>query len=298
MLKIRVISLAVALCLVGCLAAASRAEDISSILTGKVVPTVTRPVPMPFNAIVEDVLVKPGDAVDADSPLLKFRLQDEAERQIQREVNSGAGSEDLKAQILSLQSQLATVNAEKNKTRQLVASGLGSRQALNRLEETTRSLNNRIELARTTIAKNENNFKARLRELEDYFGSPLKEGEKIPQILTLTSPIKGYVLSLAPALNPGQLVSAGSSPVQVGQLNPVLVQIPVYEAEVNNIQVGDSVTVRVPALKDRKFKGIVSEISWIANDLNVANPSYYTVEVTVPNPDLALKPGFKAIISF
>ena len=84
----------------------------------------------------------------------------------------------------------------------------------------------------------------------------------------------------------------------MGQLNPALVQIPVYEAEINNIEVGDPVTVEIPALKNRKFKGIVSEISWISNDLDVANPSYYTVEVTVPNPDLALKPGFKAVVSF
>ncbi|MBD5608513.1 MAG: efflux RND transporter periplasmic adaptor subunit [Desulfovibrio sp.] len=276
----------------------SAAEDISSILTGKVIPTVTRPVPMPFNAIVEEVLVKPGTAVDVDSPLLRFRLQEEAERQIQREINTGAGSEDLKAQILSIQSQLSTTNAERNKTRQLVASGLGSRQALNRIDETAKSLNHRIELLRSTLTRNENNFKARLRELEEYFGVPLKEGETLPKILTLVSPIKGYVLSLAPALNPGQLIGAGTAPVQVGQLNPVLIQIPVYEAEINNIEVGDPVTVEAPALKNRKFKGIVSEISWISNDLNVANPSYYTVEVTVPNPDLALKPGFKAVVSF
>ena len=32
--------------------------------------------------------------------------------------------------------------------------------------------------------------------------------------------------------------------------------------------------------------------------MNVANPSYYTVELTVPNPDLELKPGFKAIVRF
>ncbi|MDE5832575.1 MAG: efflux RND transporter periplasmic adaptor subunit [Desulfovibrio sp.] len=292
------LSLAVGLLLFLYSGSLARADDISSILTGKVIPTVTRPVPMPFNAIVEEVLVKPGTPVDVNSPLIRFRLQEEAMRQIQREVNTGAASEELKAQILSLQSQLATTNAERNKTRQLVATGLGSRQALNRLDETVKSMNNRIDLMRTTLKKNENNFQARLRELEEYFGSPIKEGETLPQILTLSSPIKGYVLSLAPALNPGQLIGAGTSPVQVGQLNPALVQIPVYEAEINNIEVGDPVTVEIPALKNRKFKGIVSEISWISNDLDVANPSYYTVEVTVPNPDLALKPGFKAVVSF
>ena len=32
--------------------------------------------------------------------------------------------------------------------------------------------------------------------------------------------------------------------------------------------------------------------------MNVGNPSYYTVELTVPKPDLELKPGFKAVVRF
>lgn len=279
-------------------AARANADDVSTILTGKVVPTVIRSVSMPFNAIVEKTLVKPGDPVEDGTPLLLFRLQDEAERMLQREVTIGAGTEELNGQILDLQRQLAAVSAERNKTRQLVSSGLGSRQALKRLEETVSSLQSKISLLRSTIGKNEKNFKARLKELEEYFGAPVKEGEALPSELALTSPIKGYVLSLAPALNPGQLISAGSSPVQVGQLNPVLIQVPVYEAEINYIKVGDAANVEIPSLNNRVFKGTVSEISWISTDMSVANPSYYTVELTVANPDLLLKPGFKAIVRF
>mgnify|MGYP000272949333 CR=1 FL=1 len=36
----------------------------ATILTGKVVTTVTRAIPVPFNAVVDDVLVKPGQAVE------------------------------------------------------------------------------------------------------------------------------------------------------------------------------------------------------------------------------------------
>ena len=47
---------------------ASAAENGSigagaTILTGKVVTTVTRAVPVPFNAVVDEVLVKPGEAI-------------------------------------------------------------------------------------------------------------------------------------------------------------------------------------------------------------------------------------------
>lgn len=278
--------------------AAALAQDVSTILTGKVVPTVSRAIQMPFNSVVNEVLVQPGDAVEQGSPLLRFHLQDEAERILQNEITNGAGTEQLKGQILDMEGQLANLSAERNKTRQLVSSGLGSRQALGRLEDSVSGIKNRIELLKTTIRKNENNFKSRLKELEAYFGQPIREGEPLPEVLVLTSPIRGYVLYVAPALNPGQLVAAGTSPIQVGQLNPVLVQVPVYEAEINNIRVGDTANVEIPSLANRQFKGTVSEISWISTDMNVANPSYYTVELTVPNPELVLKPGFKAVVRF
>lgn len=269
-----------------------------TILTGKVIPTVTRAAPLPFNAVVEEVLVRPGDAINAGAPLMRYRLQDEAERLLQREVTMGAGTEQLKGQILDMQRELGTITADRNKTRQLVSTGLGSRQALERLQDNVDALKNRIELTREIIRKNESNFKARLAELSGYYGQPIKEGARLPELLVLTSPISGFVLSIAPGLYPGQLLMAGATPIQVGQLDPVLVQVPVYEAEINSIHVGDSAEVEIPSLDNRKFKGLVSEISWISSDMNVANPSYYNVELTVPNPELILKPGFKAIVRF
>lgn len=289
-------ALLLAACL--CRGEAACAAEAVTILTGKVVTTVSRAVPMPFNAVVEAVLVKPGDAVEAGSQLLRYSLQEEAERILQREVTAGAGTEQLKSQVLDMRRQLSTMEADRNKTRHLVSSGLGSRQALARLEENVSSLNERIKLTQDIIRKTESNFKIRLQELSGYFGQPIREGAALPQALILTSPIKGFVLSVAPALNPGQLLPAGSAPIQVGQLNPVLIQVPVYEAEINSIAVGDSADVEIPSLNNRCFKGIVNEISWISTDMNVANPSYYTVELTVPNPDLVLKPGFKAIVRF
>lgn len=274
------------------------AQEATTILTGKVVATVSRATPVPFNAIVEEVLVKPGDPVHDGSELMRYKLQEEAARLLQREVTMGAGTEQLRSQALDMQRQLAAITADRNKTRQLVSSGLGSRQALSRVEDSVQSLNSSIALTREMIRKNESNFKLRLEELSGYYGEEIHEGGKLPPLLVLRSPISGYVLSVAPALNPGQLLGAGSAPIQVGQLNPVLIQVPVYEAEINSIHVGDSASVEIPSLNNRKFVGIVSEISWISTDMNVSSPSYYTVELTVPNPDLILKPGFKAIVRF
>lgn len=289
---------ALAILLFGCALCPVFAADAETILTGKVVTTVTRPVTVPFNGIVEQVLVKPGTAVEEGTPLLRYKLQNEAEHQLQTELTIGAGTEELRGQVLDLDREILNLTAERNKTRQLVSSGLGSRQALTRQEEYLASVRNSIDLLRSTISKKEANFQSRLKELSGYFGQTIKAGDSLPENLVLISPIKGYVLSVAAATNPGQLIEAGSAPIVVGQLNPVLIQIPVYEAEINNIKVGDTAEVEIPSLNNRSFKGVVNEISWISTDMNVVNPSYYTVEVTVPNPDLVLKPGFKAVVRF
>ena len=104
----------------------------ATILTGKVVTTVTRAIPVPFNAVVDDVLVKPGQAVEKGAPLMRYHLQEEAERVLQREVTTGAATEDLKGQVLDLERRLAETAAQRNKARQLAASGLGSAQASSR----------------------------------------------------------------------------------------------------------------------------------------------------------------------
>ena len=270
----------------------------ATILTGKVVTTVTRGVPVPFHAVVDEVLVKPGQAVDKGAPLMRYHMQEEAERVLQREVTTGAGTEDLKGQVLDLERRLAETAAQRNKARQLAASGLGSAQASSRLEDDVHSLQRRIDLLRVTIQKTEKNFSARLEELSGYFGKPIKEGENLPAELTLTAPIDGYVLSLDATLYPGSLLGAGAAPIRVGRLDPVLIQVPVYEAEISGIKAGDSVEVEIPSLNSKKFAGTVNEISWVSTDMSVSNPSYYSVEITVPNPNLELKPGFKAVVRF
>lgn len=267
-------------------------------LTGKVVTTVTRVAPMPFNGIVDEVLVRPGDAVEQGAPLLRYHLQDEAARVLQRELITGASTEAERSQILSLRQQQTEIEAQRNKARQLAASGLGSRQASSRLEANYESLQRRIELLKLTVDKREKTFAARLKELEGYFGQKLDPRGELPESLTLTAPISGYVLSVTAETSPGSLLRQGASPVSVGQLNPVIIRVPVYEADVNSIAVNDVATVQIPSLQDKEFAATVSEISWASTDMNVGNPSYYTVELTVPNPTLELKPGFKAIVLF
>lgn len=279
-------------------ATAWAASAQSTVLSGKVVTTVTRSEPLPFNAIVDEVLVSPGEPVAENAPLMRYHLQEEAERLLQKELTMGAGTEDMRGQVLDLERKLAETIAQRNKTRQLVASKLGSAQALGRLEGDVTSLQQRIALMRSTIKRNESTFAGRLDELSGYFGTKVTEGAILPPSLVLTAPIAGYVLSVASNLYPGTLLPAGTQPISVGQLDPMLIQVQVYEGELNRIKEGDLAMVQIPSLQDKEFTAKVSKIAWTSGDMNVGNPSFYTVELTVPNPTLELKPGFKAVVHF
>ncbi len=266
--------------------------------TGKVMATVTRLVIMPFNGIVDEVLVHPGDRVEKGAPLLRYHLEVSDERQLAQELSLGGNNDAIRSDMLELQSTLAETVAQRNKARQLAASGLGSRQALSRLEQDVTSLQERIELLRTTIRKNDDNFQRRLAEIQESFEEPLKPGAPLPSQLVLTAPISGHVLSVEGFASEGALVPRGSKVIMVGRLDPVIIQVPVYEGELSNIAVGDKAEVAISSLRDKVFAATVSEISWTANDMSVSNPSYYKVELRVPNPNFELKPGYKAVVRF
>ncbi len=270
----------------------------STILSGKIISTVTRAQVLPFDAIIKEVLVKPGQEVTENEVLLTYALTEEAERTLRKELLNGAGTEDTKAQILTMRSQLASLKAQSNTARQLAAAGLGSSQASARSASEVSLLQERITLTQQTLNKQETAYKQRLEELTDYFGTPVTGAANLPQTLKLTSPMNGHVLSVASNVREGSQLSAGAMPILVGKMNPMSIQVQVFEGEIGRIKVGDGASVTIPSLQDKIFKATVAQINWTSTSLDVAQPSYYTVQLTIPNPDLELKPGFKAVVEF
>ncbi|MBR4746745.1 MAG: efflux RND transporter periplasmic adaptor subunit [Desulfovibrio sp.] len=294
------VTAAAALCLIAALSlfADPRAVQAeSTILTGKIMNLVTRSPTTHFHGILEEILVQPGQRVQEGEPLLKYSLQEDQRRALQKEVDSGPGIEGMESQIADLERELAQVEAQRNKARSLASSGLGSRQASNRLDQDVSAINRRIALTRRSIDKAKHNFDVRMKELAGYFNQDISEGMELPRYLYLKAPIAGYVLSTA-SLGQGSQIGAGFSPCLIGQMDPLLISVPVYEGDIGAVKVGDKAVVQIPSLQDRKFEATVKDIDWISSDMNVASASYYTVKLTIPNPDLLLKPGFKAVVRF
>jgi HlyD family secretion protein len=115
----------------------------------------------------------------------------------------------------------------------------------------------------------------------------------------LKAPIEGTVLQVIHRA--GELVSPGQPAVRLANLERMRLTIYVPEADLDLVEVGAQVAVRVDAYPDRRFEGKVTGVAVRAEftPRNVQTPQervilVYAVDVEVQNGEGLLKPGLPA----
>lgn len=117
--------------------------------------------------------------------------------------------------------------------------------------------------------------------------------------LVLTAPISGMVLERP--VHVGEVALPGAPLLTLADLDRVTLTIYVPEDELGRVQLGQQVSVAVDAYPERTFRGTVSLIASQAEftPKNVQTREervnmVFAVQVRLPNPDHALKPGMPA----
>ena len=114
----------------------------------------------------------------------------------------------------------------------------------------------------------------------------------------IVSPIDGTVISRS--VDVGQTVAASLQAPTVfviaEDLKKMQVDTSVAEADIGKLRDGMEATFTVDAFPGRKFKGVVRQIRNAAQ--TVQNVVTYDAVVDVQNPDLALRPGMTANVTF
>ncbi|NER52676.1 MAG: efflux RND transporter periplasmic adaptor subunit [Symploca sp. SIO1A3] len=108
----------------------------------------------------------------------------------------------------------------------------------------------------------------------------------------LAAPMNGVVFDKI--TEPGDLLTAGSEILKLGDFSRIKINIPVSDLNLRNIQVGQSVSVRLDAFTGKSFSGTVTRISPAADLASLQVP----VEVTIPNSNGRIGSGLFARVSF
>ena len=107
----------------------------------------------------------------------------------------------------------------------------------------------------------------------------------------IIAPFDGTITDIFIA--PGDDVLNGDNAVQLDNLSTMVVDVSVSEVDVNNIQVGNTVTVAFDAIKDRTYKGVVTQVG--NSGIESSGVVKFNVSITIQDPDGQIKPGFTAV---
>ncbi|TDK30132.1 efflux RND transporter periplasmic adaptor subunit [Luteimonas terrae] len=107
----------------------------------------------------------------------------------------------------------------------------------------------------------------------------------------IRSPVNGTILTRS--IEPGQTVAASLQAPELftiaEDLRKMRIELAVDEADIGQVQVGQTVTFTADAFNDRRFKGTVEQVRLAATTTN--NVVTYPVVVAVDNADGTLLPG-------
>lgn len=117
------------------------------------------------------------------------------------------------------------------------------------------------------------------------------------------APIPGVVV--ARNVEPGEVVSPGSTVIVIGQLAEVMLTVYIPETQYGRVALGDEVNITVDSFPGKTFAGTVVNIADKAEftprnvqTVEGRRATVFAVKLLVPNPDLKLKPGMPADVVF
>lgn len=261
--------------------------------SGKIEPDIQVEVRSRGSGQVLEVLVKEGDKVEADQPLVKldplYSQRDLDEAKVSREkvradlasASASVKQAELEAKNTKVSEEVATRSA---------AMGLGSSDSARTAQHATAVAESNITLKKAQLAASQASLKTA--------DLAVTNAEALLKEMTIFAPIAGTVLSVA--VEKGTMVASaltnvngGTAVMTVADLANLRIVGAVDQAQIGRVQVGQRVDIRVDAYADKVFAGIVDRIS----PLGVETSSVVTFEVEIVVKDeksALLKSGMNA----
>lgn len=265
------------------------------VLEGKLSCSVKRQVALPFKGIVTSLLVRVGQKVQTGDVLARYRLAADVVMQLRRRFSTGQIN-DLEVRLAEIEKNVGSLEGRHHELNQLLEHSMAPAEALKQVKREMRSLKEQQLLLQERIRLEKELAKEDLMLATDLLGEPVTPTQ-VPKEASLISPIDGYVIGIHPELREDVELGPISPAFSIGVMEPMIMRAHVHEMEAFELSMTDSAEITVESLRGRKFDAKVSRISWTPLTPALEQPSYYEIELAVPNPDLALKDGMKGKIS-
>jgi HlyD family secretion protein len=107
------------------------------------------------------------------------------------------------------------------------------------------------------------------------------------------APFSGVITQAEPL--PGDIVSSGALAFRMDDLSTLLVDLQISEVDINNISVGQPVTVTFDAVQGKSYAGKVSKINQAGD--STGSGVNFTVTVQLTQVDDMVKPGMTAAVT-
>jgi multidrug efflux pump subunit AcrA (membrane-fusion protein) len=270
--------------------------DSEFVMQGKLFCSQKRNVIMPFKGSILSVSVHSGQAVKKGDSLAKYQLAREEMMQLRRRI-SPLRINELEVQMAEMDVKLASLKNRETEIGQLSLHKMASEMALRQITQELQLALHHKELLQERLRLERQAMKEELALVGSLLGKPIQH-DSVPEIVFIVSPIDGIVVRIHPELREGSEAGPISPAFIIGAPDPMIVTAQVHEIESIQLSLGNRAELSLESLPGRKYNASVSRISLTPLTPALEQPSYYEIELTVPNPDHALKDGLKCQIRF
>jgi HlyD family secretion protein len=226
---------------------------------GKIQPEVEIKISSDVSGEIRELRVNEGDSVIVGQllavidPELYQSALDRAEAALN---NSRANLANSKARLYQAEARFKEIESQFSRNKKMHAQKLISDAEFETAQSTFAAAKADFESARQTVAASE--FTVQSQE------AGLKEARKNLSRTQIYAPVSGTISKLA--VEKGERVvgtsqMAGTEMMRIANLNHMEVNVDVNENDIIRVSLGDSALIEVDAYNNRKFKGIVTEVS-------------------------------------
>lgn len=262
------------------------------IFAGKLYSPMKLPVALPYTSQIMTLSAKIGQKVRKGEVLATFEIPVET-RMAEKRGLTLASVKDLEHQLAANAREIDKLKAKRQELEVMAKQNMATSQALS-LNAQEMDVQQKLRAAlQEKLAVEREQAQQRLELARERFGSKADFGN-LPKDGIVTAPADGYVLWVNPELRPGVKLSREIELFQVGILDPIIIRAQVHEIEALRLNLGDQAKVTFDSLPGKEFTATVSRIPWAPIPTALQQPSYYDIELTLPNADYQLKEGLKA----